>query len=232
MILTGLILITLYWGDVGSYGPFNISISAGILPDNLMKIIFLDIDGVLNCEDAYRDGECKYQDWTWEDGRKDHYQRFCIRSKDLLNRLIDETGAKIVISSTWRMSGIDFMRKVWEYEEMHGEIIGITPSLRAKGISIPRGMEIKYYLENDLGFRHINWSEEEQQKMMDESDVENYIIIDDDSDMLYGQRNHFVHVLPSPINKEGFNERYFYEAATKLNRTVIDLNYNQINIKF
>jgi hypothetical protein len=193
-----------------------------------MKIIFLDIDGVLNCEEAYRAGECKYQDWTWEDGRKDHYQRFCVRSKDLLNRLIDETDAKIVISSTWRHSGIEFMKKVWEYEGMHGEIIGITPSMRAPGISIPRGMEIKYYLENDLGFRHINWSEEEQQKMMDESGVENYIIIDDDSDMLYGQRHHFVHVLPSPRNKEGFNERYFYEAAVKLNRTVIDLNYNQI----
>jgi hypothetical protein len=193
-----------------------------------MKIIFLDIDGVLNCENAYRSGECQYQEWIWEDGRKDHYQRFCVRSKKLLNRLIDETGAKIVISSTWRMSGIEFMRKVWELEEMHGEIIGITPSMRTQGIDIPRGMEIKYYLENDLGFRHINWSEEEQQKFIDESGVENYIIIDDDSDMLYGQRNHFVHVLPSPRNKDGFNEMYFYEAVSKLNKTVIDLNYNQI----
>ena len=76
--------------------------------------------------------------------------------------------------------GVDRLQRV--DEEMHGEIIGITPSLRAKGISIPRGMEIKYYLENDLGFHHINWSEEEQQKRMDESGVENYIIIDDDSE--------------------------------------------------
>ena len=83
-----------------------------------MKIIFLDIDGVLNCENAYRNGECQYQEWIWEDGRKDHYQRFCVRSKELLNKLIDETGAKIVISSTWRHSGIDFMKKVWDMEEM------------------------------------------------------------------------------------------------------------------
>ena len=93
-----------------------------------MKIIFLDIDGVLNCENAYRNGECQYQEWIWEDGRKDHYQRFCVRSKELLNKLIDETGAKIVISSTWRHSGIDFMKKVWEMEEMKGEIIGIKAS--------------------------------------------------------------------------------------------------------
>jgi hypothetical protein len=190
-----------------------------------MKIIFLDIDGVLNCEEAYRAGECKYADWTWEDGRPDQYQRFCSWSKQLLNQLIDVTGAKIVISSTWRMSGIDFMRKVWEYEEMHGEIIGITPHLRSTELDIPRGMEIKYYLEKDLGFKHINWDHNIQKEYMEKSGIENYIIIDDDSDMLYGQRHHFVHVLPSPRNKSGFNKYYYTEARQKLSGTVLDLNY-------
>jgi hypothetical protein len=60
---------------------------------------------------------------------------------------------------------------------------------------------------------------------MDESGIENYIIIDDDSDMLYNQRNHFVHILPSPRNKDGFNEKYYKEALGKLNKTIIDLNY-------
>jgi len=190
-----------------------------------MKIIFLDVDGVLNCESAYRSGECQYREWIWEDGRKDHYQRFCSWSKELLNKLIEETGAKIVISSTWRMSGIDFMRKVWELEDMSGEIIGITPCMRNSEIRIPRGMEIDYYLENDLNFRHINWSEEFQREIMKETGVENYIIIDDDSDMLYDQRNHFVHVLPSPRNKRGFNKRYYNEALKKLSKDVVDLNY-------
>ena len=192
-----------------------------------MKIIFLDIDGVLNCENAYRNGECQYQEWIWEDGRKDHYQRFCVRSKELLNKLIDETGAKIVISSTWRHSGIEFMKKVWEMEEMSGEIIGITPSMRAKGYNIPRGMEIQYYLENDLKFHHINWDLIIQQEYMDRSGIENYIIIDDDSDMLYNQRNHFVHVLPSPRNKDGFNQHYYEMAKSMLEKTVIELNYSQ-----
>jgi hypothetical protein len=193
-----------------------------------MKIIFLDIDGVLNCESAYRNGECQYQEWIWEDGRKDHYQRFCVRSKELLNKLIDETGAKIVISSTWRHSGIEFMRKVWEMENMCGEIIGITPSIRANGISIPRGIEIQFYL-NEMGFSHINWSEEEQQKRMDESGIENYIIIDDDSDMLYQQKNHFVHVLPSPRNYDGFNQYYYEKARLMLDKSCIELNYEQQN---
>ena len=197
-----------------------------------MKIIFLDIDGVLNCQDAYLAGQCQYVEWTWEDGRKDHCQRFCSWSRSLLNRLIRETGAKIVISSTWRFSGLEFMRKVWKLEEMEGDIIGITPSLRADGIRIPRGMEIDYFLENGLGFRHINWDEQTQREYMEKSGVENYIIIDDDSDMLYGQRNHFVHVLPSPRNTEGFNEHYYQKAKAMLDKSVIDLNYDlQFDIK-
>ena len=191
-----------------------------------MKIIFLDIDGVLNCENAYRKGECNYTKWNWEDGTEDHHQSFCSWSKELLNKLIDETGAKIVISSTWRSSGVDFMRKVWELEGMHGEIIGITPNFRSYEINIPRGIEIQHYLEEELKFHHINWDKDIQKEYMEKSGVENYIIIDDDSDMLYGQRNHFVHVLPSPRNKDGFNEFYYNQALNMLNKTVIELNYD------
>jgi hypothetical protein len=43
--------------------------------------------------------------------------------------------------------------------------------------------------------------------------------------MLYGQRHHFVHVLPSPRNKDGFNQFYYETALQKLSRTIIDLNY-------
>lgn len=190
-----------------------------------MKVIFLDIDGVLNCEDAYMEGECTYVKWNWEDGREDFHQSFSSKSKYLLNQLIEKTGAKIVISSTWRHSGIEFMRKVWEIEEMKGEIIGITPDFRNKKVSIPRGVEINHFLENDLRFRHINWDEDVQLEYIKESGIENYIIIDDDSDMLYGQRNHFIHVLPSPRNKTGFNQEYFELALEKLNKNVIQLNY-------
>ncbi len=193
----------------------------------LDKIIFLDIDGVLNSEKAYLRGDCKYVEWEWEDGTKEHHQSFCPVSKLYINHLIKITEAKVVISSTWRRSGLDFMKKVWEIEEMAGEIIGITPSFRGDvdGYTIPRGCEIEKWLE-DKGFSHINWSEEKQQDVVEKSGIENYIIIDDDSDMLYSQRNHFVHVLPSPRNKSGFNEEYLEQATLKLEQSVIDLNYS------
>lgn len=192
-----------------------------------MKVIFLDIDGVLNCETAYKSGECNYVKWNWADGREDHHQSFYSKSKELFNKLIDETGAKIIISSTWRSSGIEFMKRVWELEGMKGEIIGVTPNFRGDiaGYSIPRGCEIDYYIRNDLDFGHINWCKKTQQEYIDRSGVENYIIIDDDSDMLYNQRNHFVHVLPSPRNRDGFNEKYYKEALAKLSKSIIDLNY-------
>lgn len=191
-----------------------------------MKVIFLDIDGVLNCENAYRSGECKYVEWINHRGDKDHHQAFCSWSKEWLNKLIDDTDAKIVISSTWRHSGIEFMRKVWEIEEMSGEIIGITPSFRGdvNGYTIPRGCEIDKWLD-DAGFYHINWSKEEQEKQIKKCGIENYIIIDDDSDMLYGQRNHFIHVLPSPRNKNGFDSTHYKKAFLALSQSVVNLNY-------
>lgn len=191
-----------------------------------MKIIFLDIDGVLNCESAYKQGECQYVEWIWEDGRKDNHQAFCSWSKEWINKLIEESGASIVISSTWRSSGIEWLKRVWEIEGMSGEIIGVTKVLRNSDLNytIPRGCEIEKWLE-DNDFYHINWSREEQDKVIEMSGIENYLIIDDDSDMLYSQRNHFVHVLPSPRNTKGFTRDHYVEAMQKLSWTVTEQTY-------
>lgn len=187
----------------------------------MTKLIFLDIDGVLNHEESYRSGHCKY-DLTHG------YQKFDPTSKQLLNQLINQTNADIVISSTWRSDGLERMQEIWELEQMSGKIVGITPHLHIQHYgSAPRGCEIEKYLK-DIGCYHINWSKEEQQKVIDKSGIENYVIIDDDSDMLYGQRHHFVHVLPSPKNKSGFNQHYHDIALEKLSSNIIDLNYGEL----
>ncbi len=186
-----------------------------------MKIIFLDIDGVLNCQEAYRNGFCEYVNLD----ENHSYQKFYPPSKELLNKLIDETKAKIVISSTWRKSGLEYMKKVWENEKMSGEIIGLTPSFYHKDLgSIPRGSEINHWLEEQK-LRQIFWSEDRQQEYIDNSGIENFIIIDDDGDMLYSQRKHFVHVLPAPRNFNGFNTEYYEQALNILNKSIIELNY-------
>ena len=194
-----------------------------------MRILFLDIDGVLNCEEAYKTGECKYVEWTDDNGYKQNHQSFCSWSKEYLNRLIEETDAKIVVSSTWRREGLTWLRKVWEIEGMKGEIIDITPSFRGlvSGYGIPRGIEIDAWLQS-RGFQHINWSSEEQKKVMDESGIEGYLIIDDDSDMLYSQRSNFLQVHPSPRNKFGFTISH-YELGLIMLRTDVDKMVYEIN---
>lgn len=56
-----------------------------------MKVIFLDVDGVLNSE--------KYYTEHMEDMMENPVDRECVRR---LKQIVDATGAKIVLSSSWR----------------------------------------------------------------------------------------------------------------------------------
>ena len=93
-----------------------------------MKIIFLDIDGVMNSEVDWRD--------DIQEKRFDISER-CI---ELLNKLIENTYAKVVISSTWRNTvKIEKMRLIFKNKGFKGEIIDYTPRL---GVDTLRGNEI------------------------------------------------------------------------------------------
>jgi len=61
------------------------------------KIIFLDIDGVLNVCSMERD---------------EYGSLFHKHFEDNLRWIIDQTDAKIVISSTWRFSGLEIMKEM------------------------------------------------------------------------------------------------------------------------
>ena len=124
-----------------------------------MKVIFLDIDGVLNlyCESRDEYGCC-----------------FHSHLVDNLRRLIDKTGAKIVISSTWRFSGLVIMKEMWEKRNLPGEVVGITPNFMIHyGTTLCRGKEISAYLEEN-------------------PEIESYVILDDDTDMEEHQMSRFV----------------------------------------
>ena len=135
----------------------------------MKKIIFLDIDGVLN---VYGSPYC---------GVRDEFgDCFHKTFEDNLRYVIEQTGAEIVISSTWRMAGLSEMQKMWEMRDLPGKVIDITPDcvqLIDEGISdfydkVERGNEIQYWLDHNK--------------------VDNYVIFDDDNDMLSHQRDNFV----------------------------------------
>lgn len=134
------------------------------------KFIFLDIDGVLNT--------ANYQVWRQFWGREildDDGHLFAPSAVRNLGQLIKCTGAKIVLSSSWRLDGLDVMRKMWKERKMPGEIYDITPYVNAREYTIgTRGVEIRKWLEEYGG--------------------ENYkfVIIDDIEDFLDEQQTNVI----------------------------------------
>lgn len=145
-----------------------------------MKIIFLDIDGPLNTERFMIE---RYEKFQTQINQKDGHNLFDPICVDNLKKIINATEAKIVISSTWRYDGLEEMKKIWAGRNLPGEVIDITPyshEIRASGIITNvdrRGVEIKHWLDKNKNI-----------------DIESYVIIDDDSDMLSEQLSNFVKV--------------------------------------
>lgn len=136
-----------------------------------MKVIFLDFDGVITTQKS------KY--------------KLDPEKMTLVGRILDTTGAKIVISSSWRRYSLeDTIKHITDtshflidgnpfpYPEA---VVGITEWMYSFcypnnniHFCLPRGCEIEHYLNQH-------------------SEVDNYVIIDDDQDMLLCQADNFVH---------------------------------------
>ena len=90
----------------------------------MRKIIFLDFDGVLNTE--YYQGLLQFQGKQWQD---EHGAFFDPRAVRQLKRVIDTTGADIVVESSWKYLGLEAMQELWRVRNLPGRVIDITPSL-------------------------------------------------------------------------------------------------------
>ena len=72
----------------------------------MSKIVFLDIDGVLNTGWWYTQMD--------RNTPKDKYgYAFDPKSVANLKRILDETGAEIVISSSWKSLGLSELEEMW-----------------------------------------------------------------------------------------------------------------------
>lgn len=128
-----------------------------------MKILFLDVDGVMNSEETLR----KQVTREYHPSGIDPYLAL------LVNRIIETTGCEVVLSSAWR--GSEENHKY--IEKMIGaKLRGITPRCCA-GI---RGVEIHMWLQKNVdGFSSTY-----------KGDFK-IAILDDDSDMLLWQSDFF-----------------------------------------
>lgn len=120
-----------------------------------MKVVFLDYDGVVNTPIWNEEGKCKYN--FPSDGKVNNYQAIMW-----VNELCKKTGAKIVVSSTWRycchrneVSYQDCLYNARLNKDI--EIIGCTDWFGNE----TRTDEIKSYL-----LKH--------------PEIENYVILDDE----------------------------------------------------
>ena len=89
----------------------------------IRKIVFLDIDGVLNTE--HYQGLLQYQGKSWQDEYGAFFDPNAVKQ---LKRIIDATGADIVVESSWKYLGLDAMKELWKVRSLPGKIIDITPS--------------------------------------------------------------------------------------------------------
>lgn len=111
----------------------------------MQKIIVADIDGVFNTSSyiCQLDKERK----KTEDIFGSLFDPKCVEK---FNYVIDKTGADVVISSTWRYSGLRKMKELWKARGLSGNVIDVTP------IGDPfqydcRGQEIEqWFMENGM----------------------------------------------------------------------------------
>jgi len=145
-----------------------------------MKVIFLDIDGVLNHEQFYRGKDpsiIKILDLNL------HIDTHSVK---LLSQICETTGAKVVLSSTWRRhQSLDKAREIFMQKGFTGEIIDQTPDLTLNNPDFLRGNEIlKWVKQNEvmLGANHREYKD--------------YVILDDKTFMLYWQKDNFFKIDP------------------------------------
>ena len=118
------------------------------------KVIFLDIDGVLN-NDQFR-----IDKWMKEHPGKTWDPYYCFNKENVeqFNRVIRETNASVVASTTWRLGPTlrepmtpKFLQNlIKENGGAECEIVGFTPHLMPKKLSqwiAPRYKEIQAYID-------------------------------------------------------------------------------------
>lgn len=148
-----------------------------------MKIIFLDIDGVLNYQSFLKKSLAGDKSTSKLDYDKKYFAPECI---ERLNKICKTTGAKVVISSSWRIGRTtNYLTDLFKSVGFTGEIIDKTIRLNYQNHldTVPRGCEIQHWIRTNkgiLGKNYLSWCS-----------GSNYVIIDDEGDMLYWQRKHF-----------------------------------------
>lgn len=140
-----------------------------------MKVVFLDIDGVLN-----------YTQWYVSDrnpgnldGKEGDIDPLCA---DRINLICEKTGAKIVLSSDWRIS--------WPYCMDRLEKGGIKQGLVID--KTPEHMWVEHCGKDFLDY--TSRGSEIDDWLLRHPECDRYVILDDRKDFTEEQKINFVHI--------------------------------------
>jgi len=161
----------------------------------------LDIDGVLNSEKSMK---MSY----YKDNKDPNHADLPHESHvKWLNKIVEETGAKLVISSTWRIgTHVRMLGNILYLCGVKADVIDKTPTISISGCE--RGTEIQRWI-NECGY-----------------DITNFIILDDDSDMC-----HLMDKLVQTNNKFGLTKKEALIAIEMLNKERKGIEENEMKIE-
>lgn len=149
----------------------------------MSKVIFMDIDGVLNTE--RQQNRCRAEGIAYVDGYGFAFDPVAVAH---LERIVNATGADIVISSSWKVWGLDAMQQMWDRRNLPGKVIDITPNTASD--------EMLLSIDLDMDIPAVKGSEIREWLNTNGSQVTHYAILDDMDDMLPEQQPHFVQTDP------------------------------------
>lgn len=176
---------------------------SGIRSADSWRLIFLDIDGVLNSHKTLVAlGGISNPSFSKDENGKRKAEIRDAKYQDslvvkLLNKLCAATGAYIVLSSTWRIG--------YSCEDIQSLFVsmGINPHYllgKTDHEGKHRGDEIERFLTKIAESKEVREGMIKDQLLLPEFDavkevkIESYVILDDDSDMLESQLGNFVHI--------------------------------------
>lgn len=124
----------------------------------MRKIIFLDFDGVMDT--AY------YDNYLVNNGLPEMDEYGCVFDPECIKALahiIQETGASIVVSSTWKdFMSMEQILQMWKDRNLPGEVIDSTPTVsKHRGDEIDAwlseyGKPCQYVILDDMPFSEFN----------------------------------------------------------------------------
>lgn len=148
------------------------------------KYLFIDFDGVLNTHN--------YRSYLIENETDTNDEFGCLfdpQAVACLKFIVEKTAAKIVISSSWKEYGTDFLRELWEKRNLPEQIYSIIPSLISTNyLNHDTGYSFKIPERYSKGLEINAWIE------LNVAGDYSYCIIDDEAFFLPYQLEHLVQV--------------------------------------